>query len=83
MFAINKLSQFMQNPLMVHISTTQRVLRYMHKTIGKGLMFIKNDHLNIEGNSYIDWAGDMTDKRSTSRFYCFVGGNLVSWKSKK
>jgi len=29
-----------------------------------------------------DWAGSPNDRWSTPR-YCVVGGNLVSWKSKK
>ncbi|KAL6328692.1 hypothetical protein AAG906_003378 [Vitis piasezkii] len=30
-----------------------------------------------------DWAGAVDDKRSTSGYFTFVGGNLVTWKSKK
>ena len=30
-----------------------------------------------------DWEGFKEDRRSTSGYYVFVGGNLVSWKSKK
>ena len=29
------------------------------------------------------WAGSVTDRRSISRYYTFVGGNLVTWQSKK
>ena len=25
----------------------------------------------------------MTDRRSTSRYFTFIGGNLVTWRSKK
>ena len=30
-----------------------------------------------------DWTGSKEDMRSTSGYCVFVGGNLVSWKSKK
>ncbi|CAL8174044.1 unnamed protein product [Prunus armeniaca] len=30
-----------------------------------------------------DWAGNVTDRKSTSSYFTFVGGNLVTWRSKK
>ena len=30
-----------------------------------------------------DWVGSKKDRRSISGYCVFVGGNLVSWKSKK
>nr|GFB63307.1 putative copia-type protein [Tanacetum cinerariifolium] len=30
-----------------------------------------------------DWAGDKGNRRSTSGYFSLVGGNLVTWKSKK
>ncbi|XP_062009953.1 secreted RxLR effector protein 161-like [Rosa rugosa] len=30
-----------------------------------------------------DWAGNITNRRSTSGYFTFVGGDLVTWKSKK
>ena len=30
-----------------------------------------------------DWAGNQTDRRSTSGYFTFVEGNLVTWRSKK
>lgn len=39
--------------------------------------------MRIEGYTDADWAGHITDRRSTSGYFTFVGGNLVTWRSKK
>ncbi|RVW25927.1 putative mitochondrial protein [Vitis vinifera] len=41
--------------------------------------------LSVSIEVYIDadWAGAVDDRRSTSDYFTFVGGNLVTWKSKK
>ncbi|RVW35312.1 putative mitochondrial protein [Vitis vinifera] len=30
-----------------------------------------------------DWVGNISDRKSTSGYFTFVGGNLVTWRSKK
>jgi hypothetical protein len=46
-------------------------------------MFPKNNHVQVEGYTDADWAGDITNRKSTSDYFTFVRGNLVTWKSKK
>ncbi|CAL9018756.1 unnamed protein product [Prunus brigantina] len=46
-------------------------------------MFSKNRDLEVVGYTDADWAGSITDRRSTSGYFTFVGGNLVTWRSKK
>nr|XP_033509805.1 uncharacterized mitochondrial protein AtMg00810-like [Nicotiana tomentosiformis] len=41
------------------------------------------DHLQIEAFTNADWAGSLDDRRSTSGYCTLVGGNLVTWRSKK
>jgi len=60
-----------------------RILRYLKGTPERGLWFKKNGHLDSEGYYDGDWASSKDDRRSTSRYCVFVGGNLVSWRSKK
>ncbi|BBH07641.1 ABC-2 type transporter family protein, partial [Prunus dulcis] len=66
-----------------HINAVLRILRYLKSAPGKGLMFSKHGHLNIDGYSDADWAGNVTDIKSTSGYFTFMGGNLVTWRSKK
>ena len=39
-----------------------RVLRYLKSSPGKGILFSKNDHLNIIGYTDADWARNLTDR---------------------
>jgi hypothetical protein len=42
----------------------------------------KNKHVNIMAYSDADWAGS-NDRKSTTGHCTFIGGNLVTWRSKK
>ena len=55
----------------------------MKEPLGHGILYKTHGHTKIECFSDIDWAGSKEDRRSTLGYYVFVGGNLVSWKSKK
>ena len=76
-------SQFMHSPGPEHFEAVYRILRCLKGTPGKGLLFKKRGHLQIEVYIDADWAGSITDGRSTSGYCSFVGGNLVTWQSKK
>jgi hypothetical protein len=65
------------------MEVVHRILRYLKGTPGRGIWFKKNGHLNLEGYCDADWGSSRDDKRSTSGYCVFVGGNLVSWRSKK
>lgn len=39
--------------------------------------------LSLTAYTYADWAGDSTDRRSTTGFYVYLGLNLLSWCAKK
>jgi hypothetical protein len=60
-----------------------RIVRYLKGSPGRGILFKSHGHLDIMGYSDADWAGCNTDRRSTSGYFTFVGGNLVTWRSKK
>ena len=82
-YAMSVVSQFMHCPSEEHMEVVIRVLRYLKSFPGKGLMFSKNDHVRVDGYTDVDWARNISDRKSTSRYFTFVGGNLMTWRSKK
>ncbi|RVW35969.1 Retrovirus-related Pol polyprotein from transposon TNT 1-94 [Vitis vinifera] len=82
-FSVSVVSQFMNNPTEKHMTAVIRILRYLKMTPGKGLLFQRTTKKEIEIFSDADWAGSVTDRRSTSGYCSFVWGNLVTWRSKK
>ncbi|CAN6690727.1 unnamed protein product [Malus baccata var. baccata] len=65
------------------MAAVMRILSYLKGALGKGLIFIKYGHLEVKGYTDADWAGNITDRRSTSGYFTFVVGNLMTWRSKK
>ena len=55
-----------------------RVLRYLKSSPGKDLFFGRNKDYEIAGYTDTDWAGDQTDRKSTSGYFIFVGKNLIT-----
>ena len=49
----------------------------------RGILYSNHGHDRLECFIDANWAGSKEDRRSNSGYYVFVGGNLVSWKSKK
>lgn len=77
-YVLSIVSQFMHNPEEQHMSAVVRILRYLKYAPGKGILFSKSDyHQKIEAYTNVDWAGSIDDKRSTSVYFTFVGGNLA------
>ncbi|KAK1678811.1 hypothetical protein QYE76_039659 [Lolium multiflorum] len=82
-YAVSVVSRYMHDPRSGHLDAVNQILRYLKGSPGKGLWFKRNGHLNVDGYFDADWASCLDDRRSTSGYCVFVGGNLVSWRSKK
>ena len=82
-YALSVVSQFMHSPSEEHMNVVIRILRYLKSSPGKGILFTKGHNLDIHGYTDADWAGSIQDRCSTSGYFTFVGGNLVTWRSKK
>lgn len=60
-----------------------RILQYIKKAPRKGLLYKKYGHTRIDAYTYVAYVGNVDDRLSTFGFYTYIGGNLVTWKSKK
>ncbi|XP_061371039.1 uncharacterized mitochondrial protein AtMg00810-like [Gastrolobium bilobum] len=82
-YCVNKVCQFMHNPLDTHWKTVKRILRYLSGTASYGLQFSPSIHSHLVAYCDSDWGSDPDDRRSTSGYCIYLGGNLISRSSKK
>uniref|UniRef100_A0A803LBV2 Uncharacterized protein n=1 Tax=Chenopodium quinoa TaxID=63459 RepID=A0A803LBV2_CHEQI len=82
-YAVGVVSRFMHKPQKQHLEAIYRILRYLKGTVGKGVMYKKHGHLDLHAFTDADWGADRDSRKSTSGYFTLVGGNLVSWKSKR
>jgi hypothetical protein len=82
-FAVNKVSQFMQDPRDSHWSAVKHILRYLKSTISHTFCIHKNSSKQLTAYSDSDWASCPDDRRSTSGYCVLLGKNILSWSSKK
>jgi hypothetical protein len=82
-FCVNKLSQFMHKPTLLHWQSVKRLLWYLKFTIQFGIQIYCNSDTSIHAFSDADWAGSKDDRRSIGSYCVFLGRNLISWSCKK
>ena len=65
-FAVNTLSQYLVQPRRVHLIAAKHVMRYLKGTIDFGLYYDGNHDYRLYGYTDADWAGSISDRKSTS-----------------
>ncbi|CAN1337340.1 Retrovirus-related Pol polyprotein from transposon TNT 1-94 [Linum perenne] len=82
-FAVSIVSQHMHSPNEEHMEMVVRILRYLKHEPGKGIQFRKTTRRDVTVYTDASWAGELTDRKSTSGYCSYIWGNLVTWRSKK
>lgn len=77
-FNVNKLWQSMHNPMLTHFKN----LHYPKGTSAHGLSIALNS-LTLTAFCNLDWAGDSTDRKSTTSYCVLFGDVPISWTAKK
>ena len=73
----------MSSPTVDNWAIVEYILCYLKGASGRGILYSNHEHNRVECFTDADWVGSKEDRSSTSGYCVFVGGNLVSWKSKK
>jgi hypothetical protein len=86
MFAVNQLTQHMQAPTVADAKACDRVFRYLAGTKDRGLLFgrgARDEKLTVRVYADSDWGSDKSDRKSITGWIAMLGGDPVSWASKK
>ena len=85
-FAVSSVARFCSKPEQQNWTAVKRIMRYLNGTINLGLLYtIKSskDSAKCVGYSDADWAGDLSDRKSTSGYVFQMSGAAITWRSKK
>jgi hypothetical protein len=82
-FVVNTLSQYLVEPRHVHLVAAKHVMRYLKGTLDFGLCYTGDHDFRLIGYTDSDWAGSVSDRKSTSGCCFSLGSAMTSWKSRK
>ena len=82
-YAVHQVSQYLSAPRSTHYAAVLRILRYLKGTLFHDLFYSAQSPLVLCAFSDADWAGDPTDRNSTTSYCFLLGSSLISWRSKK
>ena len=81
--AVSMIARHCANPGVFQWHALREILRYLAGTVDYGLRYYATGQSEIVDYSDSDWAGDKSDRKSTSGFVFLFAGGALSWKSKK
>jgi hypothetical protein len=82
-YAVQQVCLHMHDPQESHLAALKRLLRCVRGTVDLGLVLHRSSSVELVVYTDADWAGCPDTRRSTSGYAVFLGGNLVSWSSKR
>jgi Reverse transcriptase (RNA-dependent DNA polymerase) len=82
-FATAFLARWNKGPTLQCWKAVKHVLRYLKGTIEHGILFNGNQGYNLVAYSDADWAGDTTDRKSTTGSLIKIADGPIYWRSTK
>ena len=81
--AVGAVSKFNSCPTEAHLTAVKRIFRYLKGTIDLCIKYERSADNRLVGFSDADWAGDLTDRHSTTGNLFMMSGAAIDWISKK
>lgn len=81
--ATNQLTRHFSEPQRHHMKAAKHLLAYVAGTKNHGLIFVKEESPKLECWVDADWAGDVTDRKSTSGTLVKIGSSIMSSSCRK
>jgi hypothetical protein len=82
-FVVNTLSQYLVEHRCLHLVFAKHMIRYLKGTLEFGLCYNEDHDFRLIGYTDSDWAGNVFDRKSTSRCCFSLGSTMTSWKIRK
>lgn len=82
-YAVQQLSQFLDNPLEAYLTAAHRILRYLKGNPAQGILYSTSSDYKLKAYSDSDWENYSEIRKSVTGYTVFIGDSLISWKSKK
>ena len=82
-FFVCNVAKFCSKPTTKHWTAVKRIFCYIKGTCDLGILYDGQNSGYCVGYSDADWAGDRSDRKSTSGYCYILGSGLVSWRTSK
>ncbi|XP_043461999.1 secreted RxLR effector protein 161-like [Leptopilina heterotoma] len=80
-FTVNALARQSNNPTEQHWRAVKKVMRYLKGTLNFSLVYKGNDQGQFHGYSDSDYAGDLSERKSTSGYVFVFQDGPIAWSS--
>ena len=78
-YVVHQVSYYLSTSRSTHYAAVLRIFRYLKGTLFHGIFYSAQSLLVLCAFSNADWAGNPTNRRSTTGYCFLLGSSLISW----
>ena len=81
-YVVGMVSHYQENPRMMHWKTINRIFQYLIGIVDYSFCY-QGKELCLVGYLDVNWANDIDERKSKSRYILLLNNGAISWRSKK